>query len=416
MPKKTNGNGGAAVPRGERIAIVAGLRTPFAKQGTAYRDLSALDLGKLVVAELLARSELDSEGGRPRRLRAGRPLAQRSEHRARDRARHRDAEGHRGLQREPRVRDALPGDDQRRRGDARRAARRRDRRRRRQRERRPASPSRRSSPTRSSRRSKARTLAEKLKRVREALAAGLPARAAGAQGADDRAHDGRERREDGQGERHRARGAGRVRAPQPHARRAGVGGRHLRRRGDARHPAAAFDEPIAEDNLVRKDSTLEGYAQAEAGVRPQVRHDHGGQLVAAHRRRERAPPDDASRRRKALGYKPLGYLQVVGLRGARSRRLAAHGAELRDAEGARPRRAHAQGHGPRRHARGVRRAGALQREGVRLEEVRRGEARPQRGDRRDRRREVQRERRLDRHRPPVRGDGRAHGDHRRCAS
>ena len=42
-----------------RVAIVAGLRTPFAKQGTAYRDLSALDLGKLVVSELLQRSEID---------------------------------------------------------------------------------------------------------------------------------------------------------------------------------------------------------------------------------------------------------------------------------------------------------------------------------------------------------------------
>ncbi len=42
-----------------RVAIVSGLRTPFAKQGTAYRDLSALDLGKLVVAELLQRTELD---------------------------------------------------------------------------------------------------------------------------------------------------------------------------------------------------------------------------------------------------------------------------------------------------------------------------------------------------------------------
>jgi acetyl-CoA acyltransferase len=44
---------------GKRVAIVAGLRTPFAKQGTAYRDLSALDLGKLVVSELIQRSELD---------------------------------------------------------------------------------------------------------------------------------------------------------------------------------------------------------------------------------------------------------------------------------------------------------------------------------------------------------------------
>ncbi len=56
MAKKSNGNGAAT--RGERVAIVAGLRTPFVKQGTAYRDLSALDLGKIVVSELLARSEV----------------------------------------------------------------------------------------------------------------------------------------------------------------------------------------------------------------------------------------------------------------------------------------------------------------------------------------------------------------------
>lgn len=40
---------------GRRVAIVTGLRTPFAKQGTAYRDLSALDLGCMVVSELLER-------------------------------------------------------------------------------------------------------------------------------------------------------------------------------------------------------------------------------------------------------------------------------------------------------------------------------------------------------------------------
>jgi acetyl-CoA acyltransferase len=55
-----NGNGtGAALPKRERIAIVQGLRTPFAKRGTAYAHMSALDLGKLVVRELLARAELD---------------------------------------------------------------------------------------------------------------------------------------------------------------------------------------------------------------------------------------------------------------------------------------------------------------------------------------------------------------------
>ncbi len=44
---------------GKRVAIVSGLRTPFAKQSTAYREMSALDLGKTVVAELLARTGVD---------------------------------------------------------------------------------------------------------------------------------------------------------------------------------------------------------------------------------------------------------------------------------------------------------------------------------------------------------------------
>ncbi|MGB8221034.1 MAG: acetyl-CoA C-acyltransferase FadI [Polyangiales bacterium] len=44
---------------GKRVAIVAGLRTPFAKQWSAYREVSALDLANLVVAELLQRVELD---------------------------------------------------------------------------------------------------------------------------------------------------------------------------------------------------------------------------------------------------------------------------------------------------------------------------------------------------------------------
>lgn len=42
-----------------RIAIVSGLRTPFARQSTAYRHMSALDLAKVCVSELLARAELD---------------------------------------------------------------------------------------------------------------------------------------------------------------------------------------------------------------------------------------------------------------------------------------------------------------------------------------------------------------------
>jgi len=42
--------------KGARIAIVAGLRTPFVKQGTDYRHLTARHLGQLVVRELVQRS------------------------------------------------------------------------------------------------------------------------------------------------------------------------------------------------------------------------------------------------------------------------------------------------------------------------------------------------------------------------
>jgi acetyl-CoA acyltransferase len=45
----------------DRVAIVAGLRTPFARQGTFYKNLSAIELGQMVVSELLARSEIAPE-------------------------------------------------------------------------------------------------------------------------------------------------------------------------------------------------------------------------------------------------------------------------------------------------------------------------------------------------------------------
>ncbi len=46
---------------GRRVAIVAGLRTPFERSGTLFKSLSAQDLGRAVVAELLARTGLDGE-------------------------------------------------------------------------------------------------------------------------------------------------------------------------------------------------------------------------------------------------------------------------------------------------------------------------------------------------------------------
>jgi len=51
----------ATFGNGRRVAIVAGVRTPFAKAGTAFKSLSAIELGKLCVAELLQRTNLDGK-------------------------------------------------------------------------------------------------------------------------------------------------------------------------------------------------------------------------------------------------------------------------------------------------------------------------------------------------------------------
>src|SRR6476659_3084001 len=46
---------------GRRVAIVAGLRTPFARAGTTLKSISAIDLGKRCVAELIQRSGVDGK-------------------------------------------------------------------------------------------------------------------------------------------------------------------------------------------------------------------------------------------------------------------------------------------------------------------------------------------------------------------
>lgn len=48
-------------PRGRRVAIVAGVRTPFARSGTLLRKIDAVELGKLAVAELLQRTGLEGK-------------------------------------------------------------------------------------------------------------------------------------------------------------------------------------------------------------------------------------------------------------------------------------------------------------------------------------------------------------------
>jgi acetyl-CoA acyltransferase len=43
----------------KRVAIIGGLRTPFVKANTVFNDLTALDLGRIVVQELVQRYDLD---------------------------------------------------------------------------------------------------------------------------------------------------------------------------------------------------------------------------------------------------------------------------------------------------------------------------------------------------------------------
>ena len=56
-PHPTGGHSqGSDRGHGRRVAVVAGLRTPFLRSGGEFKDLSAVDLGALLVNELVARS------------------------------------------------------------------------------------------------------------------------------------------------------------------------------------------------------------------------------------------------------------------------------------------------------------------------------------------------------------------------
>ncbi len=48
-----------ASANGTRVGVIAGCRTPFAKASTVYRDLSAVDLARICVRELIERSEAE---------------------------------------------------------------------------------------------------------------------------------------------------------------------------------------------------------------------------------------------------------------------------------------------------------------------------------------------------------------------
>src|SRR5215471_18857180 len=45
----------------KRVAVVAGIRTPFARSGTSFDDITAVELGGMAVKELVARYEIDEK-------------------------------------------------------------------------------------------------------------------------------------------------------------------------------------------------------------------------------------------------------------------------------------------------------------------------------------------------------------------
>jgi len=51
----------ATYGNGRRVAVVAGIRTPFARAGTVFKSMSAIELGRLCVAELIERNSLDGK-------------------------------------------------------------------------------------------------------------------------------------------------------------------------------------------------------------------------------------------------------------------------------------------------------------------------------------------------------------------
>src|SRR3954464_14447501 len=46
---------------GRRVAVVAGVRTPFSKAGTSLKDVRAVDLARYATRELLERTNLDGD-------------------------------------------------------------------------------------------------------------------------------------------------------------------------------------------------------------------------------------------------------------------------------------------------------------------------------------------------------------------
>ena len=295
---------------GRRVAIVAGLRTPFAKSGTVFRDVSATALARHAARELLYPERARRPRGRRGDLRPGGALGARRPNVAREVSLLPQLLAERpGLLAQPRLRLGGPGDHQRRRPDRARPRRRGARRRRRIALRHPDAPlaplqpdpgrgRQGEEPRRPARRARPGTRPRDLVPVTP-----------GDRRAVHRRDDGAVGREDGQGERHHPRGAGPVRAAEPPAGRRGHG-RRPAHRGDRAlvRRRGRWTRSITADNGIRADTSLEALAQ----LRP-VFDRRYGTVTAGNS----SPLTDgaaavllmAEEKAAALGYEPLAYLR-----------------------------------------------------------------------------------------------------------
>ena len=125
-------------------------------------------------------------------------------------------------------------------------------------------------------------------------------------------------------------------------------------------PPRIRDRRSRRDNGIRERHELRPARRAQAGVRPHVRHGHGGEFLAAHRRRRRGAAHERGARRGRWGTSRSAFIRSYAYAALDPGEQLLQAPVLAAPVGAQARRAHAEGHRPRRDARGVRRAGALQ--------------------------------------------------------
>ncbi len=386
-----------------RVALVASCRTPFAKSGEAFKDLSALDLAKVAVRELIERSEVDPKligtlvmgqvvpsikaPNLGRETALGVLLPKSVPAHTINRACASADSGHRG-------RGFVDPDGPYRGGN---------------RGRRGVAFLRAHSPLEGHDRSPDRRVQGPLARrappcFQSRAPQGPHSRYARHCRTFHRAVHGPVGRADGEGQRHLPRRAGRDRVSLSPERREGARrweARSRDRRGSCSAEVRDYGDHGRPDPRGHHDGRS---GQVEAGIRPPIRLGDGGERLASHRWRGRGSADVRGPREGAR-LRPPRLHQVLGGGRRRSRLAVADGPGPRHPDGSRSRRTYPCGHGPHRDARGLRRAGGFEYPGPGERDLRSGASGPEFAGGDGRSLASERMRQLDRDRPPFGATG-----------